>query len=93
MRILIAEDERITRRSLERQLARWGHHVVATEDGEQAWDEYRSRQFDIVVTDWDMPRCDGRELVSRIREDGGDAYVYLIMLTSRSENLLPTIMR
>jgi sigma-B regulation protein RsbU (phosphoserine phosphatase) len=85
MRILIAEDERITRRSLERQLARWGHHVVATEDGEQAWDEYRSRQFDIVVTDWDMPRCDGRELVSRIREDGGDAYVYLIMLTSRSE--------
>ena len=36
MRILIAEDERITRRSLQKQLEGWGHDVVAAEDGDMA---------------------------------------------------------
>jgi sigma-B regulation protein RsbU (phosphoserine phosphatase) len=85
MRILIAEDERITRRSLERELQRWGHDVVAVEDGAAAWDVFQREQFDIVVTDWDMPRMDGRELVKRIRTERRAAYAYLLMLTGRSE--------
>ncbi|MHC4850283.1 MAG: PP2C family protein-serine/threonine phosphatase, partial [Planctomycetota bacterium] len=87
MRILIAEDERITRRTLERALTRWGHDVVAAADGVEAWEAFQGEQFDIVVTDWDMPRMDGREFVRRIRTEGRkDAgYAYLIMLTGRSE--------
>ena len=85
MRILIAEDERITRRSLHRQLERWGHEVVAVEDGVEAWEQFQRHSFDIVVTDWDMPRMDGLELVQRIRSGDGASYVYLIMLTGRSE--------
>jgi sigma-B regulation protein RsbU (phosphoserine phosphatase) len=98
MKILIAEDERITRRTLQRQLEKWGHEVVAAEDGQEAWEQYRKQdepgqdggpdadgRFDIVVTDWDMPRCDGRELVSRIRGADEAGYVYVIMLTGRSE--------
>jgi len=85
MRILIAGDERITRRSLQRQLEGWGHDVVAAEDGAEAWDRFQAQQFDIVVTDWDMPRMDGRQLIERIRSGGEAGYVYLIMLTGRSE--------
>ncbi len=85
MRILIAEDERITRQSLLRQLQRWGHDVVAAEDGAQAWERFQNQQFDIVVTDWDMPHVDGRELIERIRGSESSNYVYLIMLTGRSE--------
>ena len=85
MRILVAEDERITRRSLQRQLEGWGHDVVATADGAEAWEEFQQQQFDIVVTDWDMPRVDGRELIERIRSSHRAGYVYLIMLTARSE--------
>ena len=85
MRILIAEDERISRRSIQRQLESWGHEVVATEDGEEAWDQFQQRQFDIVVTDWDMPRVDGRQLIERIRSSDHSGYVYSIMLTGRSE--------
>jgi len=85
MRILIAEDERITRRSLQKQLEGWGHDVVAAEDGAAAWDRFQKQQFDIVVTDWDMPRMDGRQLIERIRGSGESGYVYLIMLTGRSE--------
>jgi sigma-B regulation protein RsbU (phosphoserine phosphatase) len=87
MRILVAEDERITRRSLQRQLERWGHDVHVAEDGAAAWEYFQHQEFDIVVTDWDMPRLDGRELIERIRGSGATNYVYLIMLTGRSEKV------
>jgi putative two-component system response regulator len=85
MRILIAEDERVTRRSLQRQLGGWGHDVVAVEDGAEAWEQFQRQQFDIVVTDWDMPELDGPELTKRIRALRQTRYVYLIILTGRSE--------
>jgi sigma-B regulation protein RsbU (phosphoserine phosphatase) len=85
MKILIAEDERITRRNLQRQIESWGHEVVAAEDGAEAWDRFREQSFEIVVTDWEMPRLDGRALIERIRQSEKTSYVYLIMLTGRSE--------
>lgn len=96
MRILIAEDERITRATLTRQLQSWGHTVVAAEDGEQAWEMFNSGEFDIVLTDWEMPRLSGLELVERLRGgrstttpatalDAGNRFVYIIMLTGRSD--------
>jgi sigma-B regulation protein RsbU (phosphoserine phosphatase) len=85
MRILIAEDERITRRSLQRQLEGWGHDIIAAEDGAEAWSQFQQQQFDIVITDWDMPRMDGRQLIEHIRGGSQSSYAYLIMLTGRSE--------
>ena len=87
MRILVAEDERITRVSLIRQLERWGHEVTAAEDGQRAWELFASDQFDIVLTDWEMPRLSGVELIERIRggRDGAAGFVYVVMLTSRSD--------
>lgn len=84
MRILIAEDERITRLTLLRELQQWEHEVVVTEDGAQAWEKFQTQQFDLVVTDWDMPNVDGCELIQRIRKNNKAGYVYLIMLTGRS---------
>lgn len=89
MRILIAEDERITRTLLSRQLQSWGHEVVATQDGEEAWDAFSSASpslpFDIVITDWEMPRLLGVDFIKRLREKPSANYVYVIMLTSRSD--------
>lgn len=85
MRILVAEDERITRTSLVRQLQRWGHEVVATEDGEGAWEAFQAGEFDLVLTDWEMPRLSGVGLIERIRTETDAQFVYVIMLTSRSE--------
>jgi sigma-B regulation protein RsbU (phosphoserine phosphatase) len=85
MRILIAEDERITRATLARHLESWGHAVVAAEDGQAAWEQYQQGGFDLVITDWEMPRVSGVELIARIREATGPSYVYIIMLTSRSD--------
>lgn len=91
MRILIAEDEQITRRSLARQLEALGHTVVAAEDGEIAWEKFSTgisdatAGFDAVVTDWEMPRLSGLDLIKRIRATKTPSYVYIVMLTSRSD--------
>src|SRR5437773_2469832 len=85
MRILIAEDERITRMTLARQLQSWGHDVTAAEDGQDACDKFAAGEFDIVITDWEMPRLSGVELVQRIRECTRAVYTYVIILTSRSD--------
>jgi sigma-B regulation protein RsbU (phosphoserine phosphatase) len=85
MNILIAEDERITRMSLARQLQNWGHAVTAAEDGEHAWSLWQHAPFDIVLTDWEMPRLSGLELIRRIRGTPASPFVYVIMLTGRSD--------
>jgi sigma-B regulation protein RsbU (phosphoserine phosphatase) len=86
MRILIAEDERITRMTLARQLQSWGHEVIVTEDGQQAWEQFEAAaDVDIVITDWEMPRVSGVELVRRIRQTTRPVYTYVIILTSRAE--------
>ena len=85
MHILIAEDEAITRKSLTRQLEAWGHSVTATEDGEKAWAAFNAGGFDMVVTDWEMPVVSGVELVQRIRKSVTATYVYVILLTGRSD--------
>jgi len=85
MRILIAEDERITRMTLARQLQAWRHEVTAAEDGQQACELFRAGEFDIVITDWEMPRLSGVDFVKCVRQESRGAYVYVIMLTSRSD--------
>src|SRR4051794_38874622 len=85
MRILIAEDDRITRTSLARQLRAWGHDVADAEDGQAAWDQFAAGEFDLVITDWEMPRLSGVDLVRQIREQPGPLYTYVILLPSRGD--------
>ena len=85
MRVLIAEDDRITRASLTRQLAAWNHQVTEAQDGEAAWALFQASPYDLVITDWEMPRLSGLELIQRIRHADCPEYVYVIMLTSRSD--------
>src|SRR5688500_19042305 len=87
MRILVAEDDRITRASLVRQLEAWGHAVTAAEDGLTAWEALGHVSFDMVITDWEMPRLSGVELIERIRAATLSSvanYVYIVLLTSRT---------
>ncbi|MEO1128737.1 MAG: SpoIIE family protein phosphatase [Planctomycetota bacterium] len=85
MRVLIAEDEMITRRTIERNLSAWGHTVCAVGDGQAAIEEYASGEYDLVISDWDMPRLTGIELVERIRAFRDRPFVYVMMLTGRDD--------
>jgi two-component system, chemotaxis family, sensor histidine kinase and response regulator WspE len=68
-RVLIVDDS-LTVRELERKLLdQRGYEVEVAVDGMDGWNAVRTGQFDLVVTDVDMPRMDGIELVSLIRKD------------------------
>ena len=84
MRILVAEDEPLTRKTIERVLARAGHAVEAFEDGQAAWEAYVERPAPVVVTDWLMPRLSGVELCRRIRKAKDAPYAHVLIVTSRS---------
>jgi len=84
MKVLLAEDDPATRRVLEKAVRGFGHEVVATANGCEAWDRFLEGDFNFVITDWMMPECDGLELCRRIRKFEHPSYVYLIMATSNS---------
>jgi two-component system sensor histidine kinase and response regulator WspE len=69
-RVLIVDDS-ITVRELERQLlVNSGYTVDVAVDGIDGWNAVRSSHYDLVVSDVDMPRMDGIQLVRQIKEDG-----------------------
>jgi two-component system sensor histidine kinase and response regulator WspE len=67
--VLVADDS-ITVREVERQmLRRLGHEVDVAVDGVDAWNQLCAGRFDLLVTDVDMPRMNGIELVRTLRAD------------------------
>lgn len=67
-KVLVVDDS-LTVRELERKLlSNCGYQVVVAVDGMDGWNAVRTEQFDLVITDIDMPRMDGIELVSLIRQ-------------------------
>src|SRR3954471_11122539 len=84
MRVLIADDDPISRRLLERTLELWGYEVTAARDGTEAWRFFEERDYPLVISDWIMPGMDGLELVRRIRACPRPGYVYVIMLAASS---------
>jgi len=84
MKILIAEDEKVSRHLLENRLRKWGYDVTTAEDGEEAWKIFQKEHFPMVISDWIMPKMDGLELLRRIRSIKREGYVYTILLTAHS---------
>ena len=74
MRVLVAEDDAVSRIILRRAVEKFGHECLVAEDGERAWETYLGGpDVDVVISDWMMPGIDGLELCRRIRGDGREA--------------------
>lgn len=85
MKVLIVEDEPVSRKKLEHFLVRWGYEVVTARNGREALGLFQKEPVPIVITDWVMPEMDGLELVNAIRQLDLPEYVYIIMLTAKSD--------
>ncbi|MDP6506790.1 MAG: response regulator, partial [Planctomycetota bacterium] len=85
MRILIVDDDPLYRRILKRHVEKWGHEAVLAENGLEAWRIFQDERFPIVLTDWMMPEMAGPELIGRVREIETEEYVFIVLLTSKSE--------
>jgi two-component system, chemotaxis family, sensor histidine kinase and response regulator WspE len=89
-RILVVDDS-ITVREVERQLLRnEGYDVSVAVDGMDGWNQVRSGRFDLIVSDVDMPRMTGLELVKSMREDERlrDVPVIIVSYKDREEDRL-----
>lgn len=84
--VLIAEDDAMFRRLLERQLQSWSFQVIAVNDGEEAWEILQQPDVpDLLILDWMMPGIDGIELCRRVRAQERDRYPYVLLLTGKDE--------
>ncbi len=86
MKILLVEDESVSRRGLELMLSKWGYTVLAANDGRLAWDLLQQEDASqMAILDWKMPGLDGIELCKKIRYSKRRNYVYIILLTSKDD--------
>lgn len=85
LRILIAEDEEVSRRILQRMIEMWGHEVVSTSDGVEALSELQKQDAPpLAIMDLTMPEMDGIEVCKKVRETESSTPVYIILLTAKS---------
>ncbi len=83
MRVLIAEDDGVSRLVLRKALEEMGYSVQSAKDGAEAWELFQKHPFPLVISDWMMPGTDGIELCRRVRSLREKGYTYFILLTAR----------
>jgi diguanylate cyclase (GGDEF)-like protein len=84
VKILIADDDAVSRRLLERTLERAGYEVTSVGNGRQAVESLSKQDGPrLALLDWMMPELDGPAICREIRKGRDQSYVYMILLTSR----------
>jgi DNA-binding response OmpR family regulator len=81
--VLICDDEAHIVRAAEFKFKKGGYEVVCAYDGEEGWEILQKFKPDIIITDYQMPRMDGLELIDRIRSNPATADIPIIMLTAK----------
>ncbi len=85
MKILIAEDDPVSRRALAAMLDKFGYEVVVAGDGAQAWAMLQREDAPLLaILDWMMPELDGVEICRRVRLIPTATPPYLILLSAKS---------
>jgi len=86
-RIILCDDEIHILRAMEFKLKKAGYEVEITNDGEEAWDAIQKRKPDLLITDCQMPRLTGLELIGRLRDNPRTADIPVFMLTAKGYEL------
>ncbi len=86
LKILVVDDDRLSLRIMEKNLANKGYAVVTAENGVTAFEQLEGdKDISLVITDWNMPLMDGVELCRKARVLKRSRYLPLILLTARGE--------
>jgi phosphoserine phosphatase RsbU/P len=84
MRVIIAEDDRVTGEILARTLQRWNYETKLVGNGAQAWEHLRATaEPTLAILDWMMPEMDGPDVCRRVRAELPLANMYLLLVTAR----------
>ncbi len=83
LKVLIAEDDPLTLRLLQKLLTGWGYEVTPVYDGESARRQLQEGGIRICILDWEMPELNGCNLCQWIHSTSLDPVPYVILLTAR----------
>ena len=83
MRVLVVDDDLVTREIVVEDLRHFGYDVTEASDGREALELVRTGMFRMVVSDWQMPNMSGLELCREVRKRSRSGYIYFILLTLR----------
>jgi two-component system, cell cycle response regulator len=84
MKILLADDDPVSLRIMERMLQKCGYEVITAKDGRQAAQELSKKDGPrLALIDWMMPELDGLGLCREVRTRQDGAYIYIVLLTAR----------
>jgi diguanylate cyclase (GGDEF)-like protein len=85
-KVLVADDDSVTRSVLKGLLGKRGYEVIVAQDGLDAYDILQSPDAPaLAIIDWMMPRLDGIELCRKLRQSPRHAFIYIVMLSGRRE--------
>jgi two-component system cell cycle response regulator len=86
MKILIAQEEEVVRGMLEATLAKWGHEIIATSDGGQAWKELQKEGAPrLAILDRTMPGMEGMAVCREVRKRTETPYVYILLTMAQGQ--------
>jgi two-component system cell cycle response regulator len=86
LKVLIADDNSVSRMLLERLLSKWGYEVIQADDGAKAWEILQTEDPPrLVILDWMMPGMSGPEVCREARKRVAYAYAYILLVTSKED--------
>ena len=85
MKVLVAEDEPVSRLRLQAFLTKWGYTVLVAADGADALRVFNRERPRLVVLDRMMPHMDGLDVCRAIRAHAAEPYIYVILLTAQDD--------
>jgi two-component system cell cycle response regulator len=83
VKILIAEDDLISSKILQKNLLNWGYYVIPAHTGAEAWQALQDEELRMALLDWMMPGMDGIEVCRKIRRRRKYKYTYIILLSAK----------
>jgi two-component system cell cycle response regulator len=83
VKILIAEDDIISSKILQKNLLNWGYYVIPARSGAEAWQALQDEDLRMALLDWMMPGMDGIEVCRKIRRRKKFKYTYIILLSAK----------
>jgi DNA-binding response OmpR family regulator len=88
--VLVADDSRAIREAAQLILQQGGFSVESVPDGFDAWELLQDRPFDCLLTDLEMPRLGGHELIARVRRSAELATLPVLVISSRTGGTMRT---
>ncbi len=86
LQVLVVDDSLMARNQIKRILASMGiQYMTTAENGLEAIDSLRQTNFDLIVTDFNMPKMDGQELIEFVRKEMKDSMTPILMVTSEED--------